>query len=213
MKVEKLIFSPFQVNTYIVSDETNECIIIDPSCLTAGEQKSLVNFIEENKLNPVKLLNTHLHLDHVFGNEFISKHFGLNAEASKDDEFLLNEVQDRAKSYGFEMAQPSPITKNLTENDTIKFGNSELQIFQIPGHSPGSLVFYSIKDKFAIVGDVLFNGSIGRTDLPGSDYNSLERGIKEKLYSLPDDTIVFSGHGEITLIGKEKMSNPFVRGI
>ena len=211
MKIKTFIFSPFDVNTYIIYDNTKECVIIDPACYDKNEQSELKKFIDKNKLNPKRLLNTHCHLDHVFGNNFVCDTFNLKAEACKEDEPVLKFAADAARTYGLKMETPYPIEKYLSENDIIKFGNSQLNILHIPGHSPGSLVYYSEIDKFAIVGDVLFNGSIGRTDLPGGDYDSLISNIKSKLFNLDDETIVYTGHGPATTIESEKITNPFVK--
>ncbi len=212
MKVHRLVFSPFEVNTYIVTDKSKECIIIDPACNNKQEQGYLVQFIKENGLKPVKLLNTHCHLDHVFGNKFVSDTFNLETEAHKEEDFNMKNAVNAGRMYGIQMEEPYPIKTYLKEGDKIKFGFSELNTLHVPGHSAGSMVFYNEADKFAIVGDVLFNGSIGRTDLPGGDYDTLISGIKSKLFKLDNDTTVYSGHGPETGIGKEKTSNPFLSG-
>lgn len=212
MKIHTLVFSPFQVNTYILADKSGECAIIDPACSNPAEQNKLSNFLSRNKLKPVRLLNTHCHLDHVFGNNYVSDTYGLDSESSKKEEPVLLSAKDAATRYGVEMEQPYPAGKHIEEGEEIKFADSRLEILHAPGHTPGSLVFYSPEDKFAIVGDVLFSGSIGRTDLPGGNHQQLLDAIAEKLYSLPDETIVCPGHGAATSIGEEKKSNPFVRG-
>ncbi len=211
MKIKILVFSPFSVNTYVIYDETNECVIIDPACYDKKEQEKLEDFISSNKLKPVKLLNTHCHLDHVFGNKFVCDTFSIGAEASKKDEFLLNAVTFAATRYNLNIEKPYAISNYLSEHDIIRFGKSELKILNVPGHSPGSLVYYSEKELFAIVGDVLFFGSIGRTDLPRGDYNTLILNIKNKLLSLNDNTIVYPGHGQKTKIITEKIKNPFLK--
>ncbi len=211
MKIETLVFSPFDVNTYIIYDDTKECVIIDPACFDVNEQARLEKFVERTGLKPKRLLHTHCHLDHAFGNKFVCDTYNLKPEASKEEEPVLKFTTEAAKSYGLNMEAPRSIEKFLNEVDLIKFGNSELNIFHIPGHSPGSLVYYSESDKFAIVGDVLFKGSIGRTDLPGGNYDSLIAGIKSKLFNLHDDTIVYPGHGPSTTIESEKITNPFVK--
>ncbi len=213
MKTEAFVFSSFGVNTYVVYDDTKECVIIDPACIDASEQKKLKEFIENNELKPVKLLHTHCHLDHVFGNKFVCDTYNIKPEAGTESQQVISYSTDAAKSYGINMETPYPINKFLTENDTIKFGNSELKIFHIPGHSPDSLVYYSETDKVAFVGDVLFAGSIGRTDLPGGDYDTLISGIKTKLLNLSGDTAVYPGHMSFTTIEKEKITNPFVKGL
>ena len=210
MQVHRLVFSPFEVNTYIITDKSKECIIIDPACNNKQEQEYLIQFIKENNLKPVKLLNTHCHLDHVFGNKFVSDTFSLETEAHKEEDFNIKNAVNAGRMYGVQMEEPYPIKTYLKEGDKIKFGFSELKMLHVPGHTAGSLVFYNETDKFAVVGDVLFNGSIGRTDLPGGDYDTLISGIKSKLFKLDNNTIVYSGHGIETSIGKEKASNPFL---
>ena len=209
MKIHHLVFSPFEVNTYIVTDKSKECVIIDPACNNKQEQEYLLKFIKENNLKPVKLLNTHCHLDHVFGNKFVCDTFNLETEASKDEEFNLDNAANAAKLYGVQMEEPYPIKKYIKEGEKIKFGFSELDILHIPGHTSGSLVFHSADEKFAIAGDVLFNGSIGRTDLPGGNYETLISQIKLKLFNLDDDTDIYPGHGPQTTVGNEKNDNPF----
>ena len=210
MQVHRLVFSPFEVNTYIITDKSKECIIIDPACNNKQEQEYLLQFLKENNLKPVKLLNTHCHLDHVFGNKFVSDTFNLETEAHKEENFNIKNAVNAGRMYGVQMEEPYPIKTYLKEGDKIKFGFSELKMLHVPGHTAGSLVFYNETDKFAVVGDVLFNGSIGRTDLPGGDYDTLISGIKSKLFKLDNNTIVYSGHGIETSIGKEKASNPFL---
>ncbi|MCD4795313.1 MAG: MBL fold metallo-hydrolase [Bacteroidales bacterium] len=210
MKVHRIVFSPFEVNTYIVADKSKECIIIDPACNNKQEQEYLLKFINDNNLKPVKLLNTHCHLDHVFGNKFVCDTYNLKTEASKDEEFNLNNAANAAKLYGVEMETPYPIKTYIKEGGEIKFGFSELDILHVPGHTSGSLVFHSDKYKFAIAGDVLFNGSIGRTDLPGGNYDTLISQIKTKLFKLEDETVIYSGHGPKTTIGREKETNPYL---
>ncbi|NPA45282.1 MAG: MBL fold metallo-hydrolase [Chlorobi bacterium] len=210
MQIHRLVFSPFEVNTYIISDKSKECVIIDPACYNKQEQEYLIKFLKENDLKPVKLLNTHCHLDHVFGNKFVSDTFNLKAEAHKDEDFNISNALNSASIYGLDMDEPYPIYKYLNEGEIIKFGFSELKILHVPGHSAGSLVFYNEQNKFAIVGDVLFNNSIGRTDLPGGDYDTLISQIKTKLFNLQDDTTAYPGHGIATTIGKEKKTNPFL---
>lgn len=210
MKVHRLVFSPFEVNTYIIADKSNKCVIIDPACYNKQEQDYLIKFLNKNNFNPVKLLNTHCHLDHVFGNKFISDTFKLKAEAHIGEDSNIYNALNAASIYGLEMDEPYPIGNHLTEKDKIYFGFSKLNILHVPGHSLGSLVFYNEEEKLAIVGDVLFNNSIGRTDLPGGNYDTLISGIKIKLFKLPNETTVYPGHGIATTIAKEKKTNPFL---
>lgn len=210
MQLKRFTFSLFEVNTYILYDKSKECIIIDPACNNKQEQDYLLNFLKENRLKPVKLLNTHCHLDHVFGNKFIADTFNLETEAHKEEENNINNALNAAHLYGIQMEKPYPIKKYINENDLIKFGFSELKTLHVPGHTAGSLVFYNIEDNFAIVGDVLFKSSIGRTDLPGGNYETLISQIKTKLFNLPEKMNVYPGHGPETNIGFEKHHNPFL---
>lgn len=211
MLVQVLTFNPFQENTYIIYDETKECIIIDPGCYEENEEIQLISFIEENMLTPVKLINTHCHIDHILGNKFVSDMWNIELYIHKEDLSLLKNARSIGKMYGFENFEGSTYPKHfLEEKDKIAFGNSELEIIFTPGHAPGHICLYSEKNKFIIAGDTLFNGSIGRTDLPGGDYNTLINSIKTKLLSLAEETIVYCGHGPSTSIGKEKKTNPFL---
>jgi hydroxyacylglutathione hydrolase len=210
IKVQSFTFNPIQENTYVLYDETGECVIIDPGCYDDQERQELVNFIHVKDLKPVHLLNTHCHLDHIFGNAYVAKTWKLKLSIHKKDLPVLAAFLQSAKLYGMN-AEPSPDPEIfLEEGDKIKFGNSELEIAFTPGHSPGSITFFSRTDKFMIAGDVLFYGSIGRTDLPGGDFQTLINSIKEKLFPLGDDMQVYSGHGPATNIGFERQNNPFL---
>jgi len=210
IQIKNFVFNPFYENTYLVFDETKELVIIDPGCFSSEEQKILVQFIDENKLKPVRLLNTHCHIDHILGNSFISDKYNLKVEAHLADEFLIEGAKSHAMVFGLKVEEVAPIGNYLNEKDQIQFGNSKLDIVHIPGHSPGGLVFYNKKESFMIVGDVLFDNSIGRSDLPGGDHNLLINSIKSKLFPLGDEMIVYPGHGTETSIGKERISNPFL---
>lgn len=208
--IKSFAFGPFQENTYLLFDETKECIIIDPGCYDTSEQLKLVSFIEDNKLKPVKLINTHCHLDHVFGNGFVAQTYQLKLEINKQEQPVLDSYLMSAKLYGLN-ASPSPQPSvYLSEGDIISFGNSTLSILFTPGHSPGSITFYNQNQKFMIAGDVLFYGSIGRSDLPGGDSETLISSIKNKLFPLGDNYTVYSGHGPSTTISFERMNNPFI---
>jgi len=211
MTIKTFTFNPFQENTYLVFDETNEAVIIDAGCLQAAEKQALSRFIEDNKLTLKRVLNTHLHLDHQFGNKFLFDTYGIAPEACIEDEFLLENVVAQARSYGFPVTEEAqPLGAYITENQEIIFGNSSLKAIHAPGHSPGSMVLYSEKDGVMFAGDVLFQGSIGRTDLPKGDYASLILAITKKLLILPDSTVVYCGHGPSTTIGYEKKNNPYL---
>ncbi|MBN4081555.1 MBL fold metallo-hydrolase [bacterium AH-315-C07] len=210
ISIEVFTFNPFQENTYVLSDETSECLIIDPGCYEKFEREALADFIMREKLTPVKLLNTHCHLDHMLGNKFVADKYKLDLEMNDLDLPILTTAAEYGMVWGIN-ADPSPLPKvNLKEGDSIKFGNSTLDILFTPGHSPGHITFYSKIQNFAISGDVLFLQSIGRTDLPGGDYGTLISTIKEKLLPLPEETTIYSGHGPSTTIGFEKQNNPFL---
>jgi len=204
-------FNPFMENTYILSDETGECVIIDPGCLSPEERESVAAFIEEKGYKPVRLLQTHMHLDHVFGSKYIADKYDLKLEAHKDDEFWGEQTVEYAANFGMQLdANPPAIGNYLNEGDVVKFGNSALEVIHVPGHSPGGIVFYSKSDKMAIVGDVLFRESIGRADLPGGNFETLVSSIKSKLLVLDDDVAIYPGHGPASTIGHERANNPFL---
>jgi glyoxylase-like metal-dependent hydrolase (beta-lactamase superfamily II) len=210
IQIQGFTFNPFQENTYLLYDETKECVIIDPGCSNQLEQEELVVFIASEQLKPVKLLNTHCHIDHVFGNSFISKKYHLPLEIHQKDLETLHSLPQVSHLYGLNAEKSVEPEVFLNEGDKIKFGNSVLDIVFTPGHSPGSICFISHEGKFVIGGDVLFSGSIGRTDLPGGNHETLLTSIREKLFPLADEYVVFPGHGDETSIGFEKENNPFV---
>ena len=211
MKVKSFTFNQFQENTFVVYDNTKECLIIDPGCYSENERTELRTFIMSEGLKPVKLINTHCHIDHVLGNKFVSELWDLELYIHKEDLPVLENVKDISGFFGFENYERSPSPKHfLAQGDTLNFGDSSFDILFTPGHAPGHICLLSKKDGFIIAGDVLFNGSIGRTDLPGGDYDTLIESIKTKLLPLDENTIVYCGHGPSTSNGKEKMSNPFL---
>lgn len=212
MKIKSFTFNPFQENTYIVYDETKECIIIDPGCYTDKERDELRKFITNEGLKPVKLINTHCHIDHVLGNKFVSELWDLELYMHKEDLPLLENAGNIGKMYGFEDYEGSPYPKHfLAQDDRLTFGESSFKILFTPGHAPGHICLYSKENNLVIAGDVLFQGSIGRTDLPGGDHNTLINSIKTQLFPLPNETQVFCGHGPSTNIGYEKENNPFLQ--
>ena len=212
MKLKHFTFNQFYENTFIVSDSTNDCIIIDPGCYSNDEKNILKKYIEHNNLNPVKLINTHCHIDHILGNKFVAKTWDLNLETHQNDIELLENSSEIARLYGFIDYEKSPSTTQfLNEGDIVEFGNSKLKILYTPGHAPGHISLYSKEEKFIISGDVLFNNSIGRTDLPGGDFNVLIESIKTKILCLDDDTVVYCGHGPATTVGYERVNNPFLK--
>lgn len=211
INIQGFTFNPFEENTYILYDETKECVIIDPGCYNTHEREELADFIKSEELKPVKLLNTHCHIDHVLGNSFVAKKYNLQLEIHKEDLEVLHSLPQVSHLYGLNAEESLEPTVFLNEGDSIRFGNSSLEILFTPGHSPGSICFVTPQDKFIIGGDVLFYNSIGRTDLPGGDHETLLASIRKKLFVLDDDFTVFPGHGGETTIGFEKKNNPFLR--
>ncbi|MCP4440531.1 MAG: MBL fold metallo-hydrolase [Aureispira sp.] len=204
--------NPFSENTYIVYDETKECVVIDPGCYTPAERTKLVDYIGKQGFTPVRLLNTHCHVDHVFGNGFVAAAYNLELEAHKGEVPVLESYPMVADMYGIPNIQQSPsIDKFLEEGDIVEFGNTKMKVLFAPGHSPASICFYSEADGFIIAGDVLFQDSIGRTDLPGGDYDTLINSIKTQLLPLPDSVKVYPGHGSATTVGRERKHNPFLK--
>ena len=209
--IKSFEFNYFQENTFPLYDETREAVLIDCGCCRKEEEKELTDFILENKLTLKHLLCTHLHVDHVFGNGFIHKTYGLGPEANKLDVEKLPSPDEQAKLFGLRQhVENVPIEKYIVGGEIIKFGTSELQVLTVPGHSPGSVAFYNQKNGFAIVGDALFAGSIGRTDLWGGNQEVLVAAIRDKLLSLPDETIIYPGHGPETRVIDEKFNNPYL---
>ena len=209
--VAKFTFNPFQENTYLVYDETKECVIFDPGCYTQAEKDELKRFIDEKELKPVRLINTHCHIDHVFGNKFVAETYELPLEIHKGELPVLEALPQVAMKYGIPLPDPSPPAGGfLKEGEVVEFGNSRLEILFTPGHSPASISFFCRASKFVIAGDVLFYGSIGRTDLPGGNFDTLIASIKTQFYPLGDDVTVWPGHGPETTVGFEKTSNPFL---
>tara|TARA_Y100000766_G_scaffold246481_1_gene227046 strand:- start:3055 stop:3702 length:648 start_codon:yes stop_codon:yes gene_type:complete len=211
ISIKKFTFNPFQENTYIVFDETKECIIIDPGCYNKDEKATLLNFIDKNKLIPVQLLNTHCHIDHVLGNQMISNNYELKLAAHKYEVPVLEGSAFWGSQYGINGDISPDIEIYLNEGDCIEFGNSNLDVIFVPGHSPGHIAFVNHDEKLIINGDVLFQGSFGRYDLPGGDLTTLAKSIQEKLLILPDDYKVYAGHMGETTIGEEKYTNPILQ--
>lgn len=209
LQIKSFEFNPFQENTYVVYDETRECIIVDPGCFDKKEEGILSKFINDTRLTVKQLINTHCHIDHVLGNAFVKRNFQAKLFTHKLEEPLLKAVKTYAPNYGFAQYQDSEPDTFIDETDTIQFGNQSLQILFVPGHSPGHIALYDKKTKSLIGGDVLFQNSIGRTDLPGGDHDILITSIHQHFFTLPDDVTVYCGHGPTTKIGFEKRTNPF----
>lgn len=212
LHVKELVFNPFQENTYIVYTEKGSCAIVDPGTLFSGEEQKLVEQVERLKVKPAMLLQTHLHLDHVFGTTFVSRQWGLKPFAHEADEFFIPRTVTMAAQFGVELPENPPVPgKYLEDGDVLELDDHSFEVIHIPGHSPGGIVFYFEQEKVLLSGDVLFKGSIGRSDLPGGNQNDLIEGIQKRLLTLPDDVKVYPGHGPVTTIGEERRTNPFLQ--
>ena len=210
MQLHKFEFNPFYENTYVLYDQSGEAIIIDPGCYEAYEQAELTNFITKNQLKPIAVVNTHCHIDHVLGNAFCKRHFGIPLWIPADEQVVFDAVPSYSSNYGFQRYEHTDVDMHLGNTGVLAFGNTELEIRFAPGHAPGHLMYYHQESKQLIAGDVIFRQSIGRTDLPGGNYETLEASIRNMVYTLPNDTNIFPGHGTSTTVGHEKQFNPFV---
>jgi len=211
MEIKTFVFNPFQENTYVVYDETKEALIIDAGCSNQQEFEELEKFIAGLNLQPKALVNTHCHIDHVLGLRYLHDKYNLPFWANKNDYYLITSAVDQGAMFGLEVELPPAISAYIDEDNPVKFGNSELKVLHVPGHSLGHVALYAEADNFILAGDVLFNGSIGRTDLPGGDYDMLIESIRTKLLTLPGNTTVYPGHGPATTIGQETKLNPFLK--
>ena len=210
ISVKKFVFNAFMVNTWVLYDETGECIIIDPGCNEAGEERFLDNFLSENNLRLVRNLNTHCHIDHILGNGYIAERYRVYPEYHQASLPFFTTAREIAMSFGFSLDHIPEPKGFISGDETITFGRSVLSVLYTPGHADGSVCFYNQEQDFVITGDVLFRDSIGRTDLPSGNFDLLMRSIKEKLFTLPDRMVAYLGHGLETTIGYEKMNNPFL---
>ncbi len=211
MKIYRFQFNMLSVNTYVLWDEnTRECALVDVGCYYPQEEVALAQFIEENQLSVKYLLATHLHFDHCFGNAFAANRYGVPLSASQADEFMLSQMLDRSMTFNIPFQGPvQPIGQYITEESVFYLGNEELRVISLPGHTPGGVAFYAPQSGFLLSGDSLFELSIGRVDLPGGDFVQLIKSIRYRLFTLPDDTVVYPGHGPETTIGNERNHNPF----
>ncbi len=209
MKLKQFVFNGFSENTFILYDSSGECIIVDPGCYEISEKEQLDKFINDNNLKVVALVNTHCHIDHVLGNNYVKNKYGVDLYIHKEDLPTLKSCEIVAPMYGFHQYEASEANKFLDEGEVVKFGHTELKVLFVPGHAPGHIALVNESEKICINGDVLFQQSIGRTDLPGGDFDTLMSSIKNKLFQLPDDTVIYCGHGPSTTIGFEKQYNPF----
>ena len=211
MQVKRFVNNPFQEITYLLYDETKEAVLIDCGCSNAKEEKRILDVIQKKELKLVKLLNTHLHIDHIAGNAFIKEHFGLSPIAHRGDLMIYEQAPQQARAFGFPLeSTPPEINDYLEDGDTISFGHQTLEILHVPGHSPGSICFLNREHGILISGDVIFERSIGRTDLWEGNTDTLIHGIKTKILSLDDSTIIAPGHGNTTTVGEEKKQNPYL---
>lgn len=209
-KVEVFVFNPFQENTFLIHDDSKECVIIDPGCYDSQEYENLEKFISSNELKPVKIINTHCHVDHIIGNGLLKKQFQIPIMAHEEEVPLNENAVEMAGMIGLAIEKPPAIDIYLKDGEEVVFGQTALQVLHVPGHSPGGIALYNREEGFVIAGDALFNGSIGRTDLPGGDYNTLIHNIQTKLIPLPCETKVYPGHGPATTILSEKQNNTFL---
>jgi hydroxyacylglutathione hydrolase len=210
LRVKRFIFNPIQENTYVVYNGKDACAIIDPGCYFPEEKNSLSSWLKESGLHPNFLLNTHCHLDHVFGNKWVGEYYNLALHIGEKELPTFEFAPESGLQWSMPFENYSGDLIFLKEGDEIMTGEDKLEILFTPGHSVGHVVFYNRKQGMVIGGDVLFRMGIGRTDLPGGDSAVLLKSISEKLFTLPDDTIVYPGHGEPTTIGYEKENNPFL---
>ena len=210
ISIKRFAFNAYQVNTYILHDQTGECVIIDPGMDGEDEQDKFDTYISSNNLKPVRILNTHAHIDHITANEYVANKYGVELTAHEHCTHFLHQAPAYATAFGLQMDCVKQIDSFVGEGDIIEFGDSKLKVLDTPGHADGSVCFYSEEDKFVITGDVLFRESIGRTDLKTGNYDLLQKSIWEKLFTLPDETTAYPGHGPETQIGFEKLHNPFV---
>lgn len=213
MNIKTFEFNPLGVNTYVLSDESNECVVIDPAPFYPDEKELLLSYLLDYGFKVRHLLNTHLHFDHIFGINMLASQFGLTVQCHPDDLFLLEDIPGQMEVFGLKNGnvdfRPEQMDY-LYEGDVITFGDQSLKVFHTPGHSPGSVVFYHEAEGCVFGGDLLFYSGVGRTDLPGGSYDDLISSIATKMFTLPNSTVVYSGHGPATTIGFEKKNNPFV---
>jgi hydroxyacylglutathione hydrolase len=210
LKIQQFTFNPVQENTYVIYNDKGACAIIDPGCYFDNEYKELTDFIDKYKLLPKCLLNTHCHLDHIFGNRHVAEKYGLKLQMHPNEKQLFDYAPASGEMWGLPFKNYEGEIIYIDEGDKIAIGEDELDILFTPGHSPGSISFYNKQDGILISGDVLFRAGIGRTDLPGGNFDTLISSIRTKLFTLPDNVFVYSGHGPATTIGEEKSGNPFL---
>ena len=213
IQIHSFCFNPFQENTYILFNDEKEAIIIDPGMYTRIDFKQFTNFIEEQQLTPRLLLNTHCHLDHVFGNNFVHENYGLTAHFHKNEQLVIDRLPEASAKWGIPTEAYKGSVQYLEANEIIHFGKDQFKCLFTPGHSPGSLCFYNELQQFIIGGDLIFMDGVGRTDLPGSNPTDLINSIRTEIMPLKDDLMIYSGHGPETSLGREKLYNPYIKHI
>jgi glyoxylase-like metal-dependent hydrolase (beta-lactamase superfamily II) len=211
MQIQSFVFNPFYENTYVLFDDSKEAIIVDPGCYERHEKDQLTQFIEQNQLKPKLVVNTHCHIDHVLGNEFVKSQYNIPLWIPEGEKEVLASVVAYAPTWGIAQYQPAEVDKYLSSSDHIDFGNTSLNILFAPGHAPGHMMFFHEQEKQLIAGDVIFRDSIGRTDLPGGNHEQLLESVRKTVYTLPKDTTIYAGHGPTTTVEHEMNYNPFVR--
>ena len=211
IRVKIFTFNAFSENTFILYDDTRECVIVDAGCYEPEEKKAVADFIAAKNLKLVRNIATHCHIDHILGNDFIASTYNIYPEYHEGGEPFFIPAREIAGSFGYHLDSIPTPKGYLEEGKSVVFGESSLEVFYTPGHADGSVCFYNAKDGFVITGDVLFKDTIGRTDLPSGNFDLLMKSIREKLFTLPDETVVYPGHGPETTIGYEKQNNPFIR--
>lgn len=211
MNIKTFVFNPFYENTYVIASSKGNCIIFDPGCYETYEYEELVNYIKAENLNVESIINTHCHIDHVLGNHHLKEKFEVLLKIPLNEKEIFDAVPAYAPQWGITNYQQAEIDEYLSEGNVISLDEVEMKAIEVPGHSPGHLMFYCADESFVVGGDVLFRESIGRTDLPGGNHDELLTNIQSKVYTLPDEVIVYPGHGPSTTIGHEKRNNPFVK--
>lgn len=211
IRIKQFVFNPFMVNSYLLSDETGECVLIDAACNEPREQEEFRAFIADHGLKLVRNLNTHCHIDHIPGNQFIADTYGVYPEYHKASLPLLVDAGEIGAQFGFNIRELPEPRRHLDDGEIVTWGSSSLKVLYTPGHADGSVCFYNEQQGFVITGDVLFRDTIGRSDLPTGDFDLLMNSIRSKLFTLPPDTVVYPGHGPETSIGYEMINNPFIR--
>jgi len=212
LEVKGFTCNPFQENSYVIINDKKECWFVDPGMYGADEEKALFDFIALEGLKPQQIINTHTHIDHILGIDSLKVKYNIPFGMHPDDQPVLANAKGSAMLFGLNLGAVPVVDFFINEKEPLLLGTDTLEVRLAPGHSPGSIIFYHAAGKWVIGGDVLFAGSVGRTDLPGGNHDTLIRSIQEQMYTLPDDTVVYCGHGPATQIGDEKRTNPFVKG-